>query len=119
MLRQVNLTNLNETQEYHFGIPICEFEYQQIKKKLDLLKERCPSQCSLNLSFKGNDSSYEGEISVKTASEHFYSRKRNSNLYSCYMLLEEEIDQQLLKWKRSRFNTLINDNKDQIQLSSI
>lgn len=105
MLKKRDLASSNENQVNYFGIQLKLSEYQEIKKKLNLLKERCPSQCSINLSFQKMESSYVGVLSIRSISERFYSKKIGHGSYQSYLLLEEDIDHQLLEWKRKRFSS--------------
>lgn len=87
-----------------FGIEIKQAQYQRIKLKLDLLKEKCPANSKITLNFKQKDSGYIGYLTVKSYTETFESQKISHNPYQTFLLLEEDIDQQLLEWKRVRFS---------------
>ena len=118
MLRTRDLAISNEDQETYFGIPMSLSKYQKIRKKLNLLEDRCPSECSLNLSFERKESSYVGVLSIRSFSENFYSRKIGHCPYQSYTLLEEDIDQQLLEWKRRRFSTSVEKTINRVNLNS-
>ena len=107
MLRKRDLAISYDHQKNYFGIPMKDSEYQQIQKKLNLLEERCPSQCFIKLNFERRESSVVGIISIRSISENFYSKKVSHSPYQTYGLLEEDIDQQLLEWKRRRFNSSV------------
>lgn len=88
-----------------FGIELNQNQYQNIKKGVDQLKEKCPSHCSFKLEFEKRSSCYIGKINIKSLSENFYSKKIAHNPYQAYLMLEEDIEQQLLNWKRRRFSS--------------
>ena len=94
----------NDPTVTYFSIELNQTQYQKIKKKVDLLKEKCPSQCSFKLEFEKRSSCYVGEITINSFSENFYSKKVAHNPYQTYLMLEEDIEQQLLEWKRRRFS---------------
>lgn len=118
MLRKRDLAISNDHQENHFGISMKQSEYQQIKKKLNFLEDRCPSQCSIKLSFERRKSSVVGVLSIRSISESFYSRKARHSPYQSYALLEEDIDQQLLEWKRRRFSSSVEKTINRANLNS-
>lgn len=118
MLRKRDLAISNENQVNHFGIPMNQPEYQQIKKRLSLLKDRCPLQCSIKLSFERRKSSVIGVLSIRSISENFYSRKVGHAPCQSYELLEEDIDQQLLEWKRRRFSSSVEKTINRVNLNS-
>jgi hypothetical protein len=118
MLRKRDLAISNEDQVTYFGIPMSLSEYQKIRRKLNLLEDRCPSQCSIKLSFEKRKSSYVGVLSIRSISENFYSRKIGHSPYQSYILLEEDIDQQLLEWKRRRFSSSVGKTINRVNLNS-
>ena len=118
MLRKRDLAISTEDQVTYFGISMSLSEYQQIKKKLNLLEDRCPSQCSIKLSFERSKSSIVGVLSIRSISESFYSKKKGYSPCQCYELLEKDIDQQLLEWKRRRFSSSVNTTINRVSLNS-
>jgi len=92
-------------EEKHFGISMKQLEHQKIKKRLSQLEDRCPSQCSIKLSFEKRRSSIVGKLSISSIPENFHSRKVGHSPYQIYDLLEGDIDQQLRQWKRRRFSS--------------
>jgi hypothetical protein len=118
MLGKRDLAISNEHQVNHFGISMQQSEYQQIKNKLSLLEDRCPSQCSIKLSFERHKSLVVGVLSIRSISESFYSRKAGHSPYQSYALLEKDIDQQLLEWKRRRFSSSVDKTINRVSLNS-
>lgn len=107
MLRKGDLAISHEPRVESFGISMKQSEYQEIIKNFNRLEERCPSQSFIKLHFEEQDSTVAGTLSVRSFSESFYSEMVGHNPYHCYKLLEEDIDQQLLEWKRRRFRSSI------------
>ncbi len=109
MLRNRNLPISNEDEVSKFGIIMTDNEYQKIKKKLEHLRQRAPYKCSINLNFEKADSAYVGSLCIRSFSQTFQSEQVGLTPYQTYLLIEEEIDLQLLNWKRKRFNSSIKD----------
>lgn len=103
MSKETAMTISNVPQLQTFGISMTQKDYLNIKSRLNLLKERCPSQCSFDLSFENRGESFIGTISIRSISEIFYSRKISTSPHRVYDLLEKDIDQQLQDWKKRRF----------------
>ncbi|EQC47207.1 hypothetical protein [Bacteriovorax sp. Seq25_V] len=104
MLFERDLQISHEPNVNYFGIELSQTQYQQIRKRMDILKEKCPAHCSIALNFVKRKSRYIGEIMVKSLTETFYSRKIAHNPYHCYLHMEADIEEQLMDWKKRRFN---------------
>lgn len=101
---------VDQAQLSTFGTQLDANVNQRIKEKLELLREKCPSQCALTLIFDKREENYVGRLEVKSFSECFSSKKIAYDPYITYLLLEEDIESQLLEWKRKRFSKKLEDS---------
>ncbi len=108
MFRERDFINSPEKNVNAYGVTMDQRDYCKIKSKLNLLKDRAPAQCSFDLLFENSKSSIVGTISIRSISENFYSTKVGHSPFQVYELLEKEIDQQLLEWKKRRFRQNLN-----------
>lgn len=104
----------NLSNDLILGINDATPNYQLIKSKFEILSEKSPAQSINRLEFKKEKNKYVGNISIKSYGMSFYSTKTASTPYEAYLLLEEEIEEKLIKWKRDRFSEklekVINNN---------
>ncbi|MEH0862391.1 MULTISPECIES: hypothetical protein [unclassified Halobacteriovorax] len=94
----------------YFGIELNQNQYQKIKQKLDRLMDRCPVSSSYKLDFKKHQTNYIGQLTIQSYGKKFYAKKVAHTPYLTFKLLEDEIDDQLLKWKRERFSNSLAQN---------
>lgn len=97
-----------------FGIELDQAQYQKIKEKIEILKDKCPAQCSFDLRFEKRKSCYVGELSIRSLSGNFYAKRIAYNPYQTYLMLEEAIEFQLLDWRRKRFSANLEQSLSEI-----
>lgn len=105
MLHKGDLAVSNEKFVRKFGIQMGSEKYNEIKKRLELLIERSPSQSIVNLHFDKGSSFLKGTLSIRSFSESFDTKSVGKCPMEVYSHLEEAIDYQLREWKRRRFFT--------------
>ncbi|WP_412463269.1 hypothetical protein [Halobacteriovorax sp. RT-2-6] len=110
MLKKTNLCDFSKPLFSDFGIELTYKQHQKIKARLDRLMDRCPNHGHYQLEFKKHESNYIAQLSIKSYSKNFYAKKVAHTPYQAFLLLEEEIDEQLLKWKRERFSNSLASN---------
>ncbi len=87
-----------------FGIKMDITQETKIQQKLERLREKCPPHSSIQLQFEKRRSSVVGVLTIKTLSREFKSRKIGNIPILVFTLLEDDINNQLLDWKRTRFS---------------
>ena len=87
-----------------FGITLSPKQYQNIKRKLEILEKKCPANSKLDLSFEKREESYIARITINAFSESFHSKRIAHSPYQAYLLIEKDIEDQILDWKRRRFS---------------
>lgn len=75
----------------------------KIRAKLESLEQRAPVSSSINLKFTNEEKEIFGELTINGAGKEFYSGVRGKNPLKIYNLLEKEVDNQLIQWKKTRF----------------
>lgn len=103
MLSQKDSMTLNDQPFTTFSTSLTPRQQLWVNQKLERLKEKCPSQAAIKVRFEKRPASFIGEISIKSFSREFYSKKIAHDLFQVYLLLEADIEEQLLEWKRTRF----------------
>lgn len=86
------------------GIKIDQKVAQQMQRRLDTLSEKCPYPCDINLVFEKRESCFIGKLEIKAAALKICSRKISHIPYQVFSLLVDDIENQLLDWKRQRFS---------------
>lgn len=94
-----------------FGVPISKTAKTKITKKLEALKERLPMNSSIDLSFNHQDQKLRGYLKIRTLTHTFSSIQNGSSPISTFEQLENEINKQILNWKKSRFKNELLRNK--------
>lgn len=117
MITNKRRQNFNDSMVSYLGIKLKQEQYRNLKKRVDLLKEKCPAQCSFNLKFQKRNSCFIGELIIKSFSENFYAKKIAHDPYQAYLMLEQDIEQQLMEWKKRRFNVYQVNSLDKLTSS--
>lgn len=110
MLEKENICNFSAPLTSDFGIQLNQKQYHRIKSRLERLMDRCPVNSHIDLKFKKHETNYIGQISIRSYSKNFHAKKVSHTPYQTLLLLEEAIDEQLLKWKRERFSNSLASN---------
>jgi hypothetical protein len=74
MLHKGDLAVSNEKFVRKFGIEMDSEKYNEIKKRLELLIERSPSQSIVSLHFDKGSSFLKGILSIRSFSENFHTK---------------------------------------------
>lgn len=109
-MKKLNLKNRENQKTNCFGMPLATNQELFLKRRLDELKEKCPSYAKLELKFEKRKSCIKGQLTVNSFSEKFISTKVASESIQTFLLLEEDIESQLLEWKRNRFSKSLFNN---------
>lgn len=103
-MNKLNLKSKENQKTNQFGILLTQKEEEFIKNRLELLKDICPSTSKLELIFKKKKTGIKGELKVSSYTDNFISNKKASSPTQTFLLLLEDIEEQLLDWKRKRFS---------------
>ena len=106
-MKKLNLKIKKNQKTHSFGMSLAPSLELYIKRRLDELREKCPSTANLKLNLEKRKSCIEGSLKVNSFSKNFFSEKVANNPLQTYLLLEEDIEAQLLEWKRNRFSNFL------------
>lgn len=119
MKSSLEMANFKNSIPTEFGISMEPTIYLTIKRRLEELLERAPAHCSLSLTFEKRASSIRGRLALQSLNEKFISTKVAHDPFQAFLLIEEDIDRQILSWKRKRFSEkLLNSIERKKQESS-
>lgn len=108
-MKKLNLKGQKNQKANLFGMSLSPNQELFLKRRLDELREKCPSTANLKLNLEKRESCIKGTLKINSFSENFFSEKVASEPVQTYLLLEEDIDTQLLEWKRYRFSNSLFD----------
>ena len=103
-MNKLNLKRKEKQKTNLFGMSLTPEQELFIKRRLEELREKCPSTANLNLKLEQRKSCIIGTLKVNSFSENFFSSKVASEPVQVFILLQEDIEAQLLDWKRNRFS---------------
>lgn len=103
-MKKLNLKRQEKEKSNFFGMSLPSRKEAFLKRRLEDLAERCPSSSNLNLKLEQKESCIKGTLIINSFSEKFYSTKVATDPIQTYFLLQEDIEAQLLEWKRKRFS---------------
>lgn len=108
-MKKLNLKGQKNQKTNPFGMSLNPNQELFLKRRLEELAEKSPSTAKLKLNLEKRESCIKGNLKISSFSENFFSEKIASDPLQTYLLLEEDIESQLLEWKRNRFsNSLFN-----------
>ncbi len=87
-----------------FGVPMPKKARVTLSRKLEILREKLPINSSIDLLFFHEGSKLRGSLKIKTLNRTFSAISFGNHPLSIYKNLEEDINQQILDWKRTRFS---------------
>lgn len=88
---------------HEVGLKLIPEHNSKIRDKLESLGQRAPAFSSINLKFTNEGEDILGELTIIGAEGKFYSELRGQNPLEIYYLLEREVNDQLIQWKKTRF----------------
>ena len=103
-MNELNLKRKENQKTNSFGIILPENQRRFLQRRLEELQEKCPSNSSIKLKFEQRTSCIKGTLRVNGFSETFHSMKVGTDPIQTFFLLKEDIEAQLLDWKRNRFS---------------
>lgn len=103
-MKELNLKSQKNQKTNPFGMYLIPNQEHFLRRRLDELKEKCPSASHLELTFEKRKSCIKGTLKINSMSTRFFSTKAATDPIQTYFLLEEDIESQLLEWKRNRFS---------------
>ncbi len=86
------------------GFQLSSSEEMFIKKELELLKDQVPTGSFIKLKLDKTDQVLKGTLSIKNFTFHFHTNQKASNISKLIKLLRNQINEQILDWKRTRFS---------------
>ncbi len=98
------------------GMKLIPDHYSKIREKLQSLELRAPAMSSIHLDFENMGETTKGTLSINGYGKTFKSTVTGENPLEIYCLLESNIDEQLLAWKKTRFvNKYIGTSRDGVR----
>jgi len=89
-----------------FGISMSKKEYQEVKSRLEELRDKAPYFSHTSLTFKPISGSYKGILSINGVAVSFYSAKFAKSPLRAFAALEQDISKQIDAWKAKRFSNI-------------
>lgn len=86
-----------------FGVPMPKKARTSLSRRLDLLREKLPVNASIDLHFFDEGAKLRGCLKIRTLNRTFSAISFGRHPMSIYENLEEDINQQILDWKQTRF----------------
>ncbi|GAB4013976.1 MAG: hypothetical protein Fur0010_11330 [Bdellovibrio sp.] len=86
-----------------FGISLEREVYLKIKKRLEELEEKSPANSSIHLEFDRRAENIKGRLTIRSLYKTFKSEKIAFDPMIAFMLMIDDIEKQLLQWKKRRF----------------
>ncbi len=97
-------SHFNENFYIHeVGVKLIPDHHSKIKYRLESLEARAPAVSTIHLKFTSEEDEIKGELKICGMGKHFQSTTKGENPWEIYKILEQEIDKQLMEWKKSRF----------------
>ena len=106
------MKTLSSYQDSHFkesftigevGMKLIPEQNSRIRARLESLEQRAPAISSINLKFTNEETQISGELTISGAGRKFYSKTKGQNPLEVYKALEQDVDKQLIQWKKTRF----------------
>jgi len=85
------------------GFDIIPSEMGHINRQINDLYQLCPIDAIINLIFNKNFESFDGALIVESSVKTFSAKLSGSDIQSLYRNLDQEIQEQLIIWKKDRF----------------
>lgn len=85
-----------------YGVYLTPSEIQKIDKKIEELKELCPSQAGISLNYQQHENIFTGSLKVNSPTRSFEARKIGDHPVEVLDELINSIKDQLNNWKKSR-----------------
>ena len=92
------------------GLKLTTDQERIIKIKLEQLADRAPFTSAIYLKLEKRKSCIKGHLKIQSFSENFTSSHVASDPIQTFLQLVDDIDGQLLDWKRCRFKAHLINN---------
>ncbi len=89
---------------FPYGVALAPEQEQFIEKQIEAISEKAPSNAAITLHFEKRKSCFKGTLKIDNLSQSFCSSKAAIEPIQTFLLLQEDIEHQLLNWKRQRFS---------------
>ena len=103
-MKELNLKKKVKLTTTFYGIPLTLEQTRNTEKILERLQDLSPSSSKIELKFKEHSQKIKGILTVKSYGTSFTSTKTAEDPESTLLLLKNDIEDQLLDWKRKRFS---------------
>lgn len=85
------------------GFEIIPSEMGHINRLINELYQLCPIDSLINLTFTKVPEGYTGVIVIESSIRGFTADGSSSDIQSLYRMLDQQIQEQLMIWKKDRF----------------
>ncbi|PIR35931.1 MAG: hypothetical protein COV37_05935 [Bdellovibrio sp. CG11_big_fil_rev_8_21_14_0_20_39_38] len=103
-------SHFNENFTIHeVGMKLTPEHQSKIRMRLQSLESRAPAISSIHLKFTNSTNLTHGELTIYGAGRRFFASINGENPWDIYKVLEREIDEQLIQWKKTRFRSNYNE----------
>ncbi len=104
MLKRGDSLISNENSIKIIGLKKTHPLFKKIEARLESLYEKSPANSLIRLKIEPRKSSYLVELKINSYNNVFNSKKASHELFQAFLLAKEDIEIQLLDWKRKRFS---------------
>lgn len=94
---------MNNEKLTKYGIILEKEVVEKIKKRLEELEEKAPSNSAIHLEFDRRAENIKGRLTIRSLHKTFKSEKIAFDPMIAFLLMIEDIEKQLLQWKKRRF----------------
>lgn len=103
-MKRLNLKRKGKLKTESYGIELSKSQKNFIEQTLERLRDLSPSSSKLTLNFDKKESGLRGFLTIKSFEISFFSTSSGSDPVDIIMKLKEDLETQLLDWKRTRFS---------------
>ncbi|MAZ47408.1 MAG: hypothetical protein CME65_02525 [Halobacteriovoraceae bacterium] len=104
-MRRLNLKRKGKLKTEFYGIELSKDQKNFVEQTLERIRDLSPSSSKLTLNFDDNGSELSGFLAIKCFEISFFSSKSGSGPIDIMMKLKDDLETQLLDWKRTRFSS--------------
>ena len=93
--------NLKKKENNTFGIPLALDQELFIKKNLESIRDKSPSTARVKLKLKYLKSNIYGTLQIDNLYESFTANAKTSDPIKTFLLLKQDIEKQINRWKKN------------------
>ena len=103
-MKELNLKKKVKPTPHRYGIKLSQYQKVKVEILLERIRDLSPSSSITTLRYDRNGEDLKGCLTVKSFGIKFQSQKTGQDPVEIMMLLKDDVEDQLLDWKRNRFS---------------